>query len=302
MIHKQRELKTLISGRRFLENPRWHDGRFWVSDLYSYEVLCVTPGGKTEVVAEVPGQPSGLGWLPDGRLIVVSMTDRKLLRLEPSGKLVVHADLSDLTPWWLSDIVVDSRTGNAYLGPVGFDVMVDHPVVESTNIFHIAPNGKVTAYGSDIVLPNGHAISPDGKTLVLSECFGRQMTAFDMHEDGSLTNQRVWASFGGHQKIHDLEEFAASGVTVPDGICFDAEGALWIADAYNGRAIRVREGGEIVDEIKHDKIVPAVALGGPDGKTLFLCAALSANDKVCKSTRSAEVVYTQVEVGHAGYP
>lgn len=297
-----KDFTTLISGRSYLENCRWHEGRFWASDLYAHEVLAVSMDGHVEVVASVPQQPAGLGWLPNGDLLIVSMIDRKLMRRLPGGELVVHADLSSVTGSWLSDMVVSPR-GDAYLGPVGFDVMASKPEVQPTTTFHVTPDGTVRAHGADILLPNGHAISPDGKTLVLSESFGARLTAFNISEDGSLAGQRIWADFGGRREpVGSLEEYIASGVIVPDGLCFDAEGALWMADAYNGRALRVREGGEILDEVKYRNVVPSVTLGGEDGRTLFLCSSESSHDEYCKATHTSEVVYTRVDVPHGGYP
>lgn len=292
-------MRVVAAGRNYLEAPRWHEGRLWASDLYAYEVIAVTPAGDVEVMAEVPAQPSGLGWLPDGRLLVVSMKDRRVLRREPTGELAVHADLSSLTEWPINDMVVDGE-GRAYVGGFGFDVMNLAPI-EGSPIYRIDPDGKVTVWGEDLKCPNGMAITPDGRTLVVSESFGGRMAAFDIGDDGSLTHQRAWADFGALDS-KDLVEYIGSGCIIPDGICMDGEGALWIADALAGRAIRVRAGGEIVDEVKHTMPVFACMLGGDDGRTLFLCSAPSFRDEERRVVREAELVCTTVAVGHGGRP
>jgi sugar lactone lactonase YvrE len=252
-----------------------------------------------EVVAEVPAQPSGLGWLPDGRLLVVSMKDRRLLRQEPSGELVVHADLSGLTGWPINDMVVDGE-GRAYVGGFGFDVMNLAPI-EGSPLYRVDPDGTVTVWGEDLKCPNGMAITPDGRTLVVSESFGGRMAGFDIGPDGALTNQRAWADFGAPD-TKDLVEYIGSGCVIPDGIAMDAEGAVWIADALAGRAIRVLPGGEIVDEVRHTMPVFACALGGDDGRSLYLCSAPSFRDEERKAAREAELVCTTVAVPHGGRP
>ena len=292
-------MKVLARGRHYLEGPRWHDGRLWTSDLYAFEVIAVAPDGTVEVVAEVPGQPSGLGWLPDGRLLVVSMKDRRILRQEPSGELVVHADLSSWTDWPINDMVVGHQ-GRAYVGGFGFDVMNLAPI-EGSALYRIDPDGRVTTWGEDLKCPNGVAITPDGRTLVVSESFGGRMTAFDVAGDGSLTNQRPWADFGAPD-TKDLVEYIGSGCVIPDGICMDADGAVWIADALAGRAIHVRDGGELIDEVRHSQPVFACMLGGDDGRTLYLCSAPSFRDEECKAAREAELLCTRVSVPHGGLP
>lgn len=295
-----RVLRTVLSGRHYLEGPRWHDGRVYVSDLYAPEVLAVDPDGNAEVVVEVPAQPSGTGWLPDGRLLVVSMADRTVRRLETSGELAVHADLSDRTPYKLNDMVVDDR-GHAYLGGFGFDVMAYAPV-EGSPIYHVAPDGAVTAYGQDLRCPNGHAILPDGRTLVVSETFGARLTAFDIAADGSLSGQRTWADFG-DPGIDDMFAYVESGAATPDGLCVDAEGAVWMADGVNRRVLRVAEGGEILDEVVHDELMLlAPTLGGEDGRTLFICAAPTFDEATCRATRNARLLATEVAVPRAGKP
>lgn len=293
------KIQRQVGNRHYLEGPRWHDGRLWASDLYAYEVIAVSADGSVEVMAEVPGQPSGLGWLPDGRLLVVSMKNRKLLRQEPSGELAVHADLSRHISWPANDMVVDAE-GRAYVSHFGFDVMNFAPI-EGTGIFRVDPNGTVTSWGDDLKCPNGMAISPDGRTLVVSESFGGRITAFDIADDGSLRHQRPWADFGAAD-TKDLVAYVESGAVTPDGICFDAEGAVWVADALGNRALRVREGGEVLDEVSYHMLVVAPMLGGDDGRTLYLCAAPSFRDEERKAAREAELICVRVDVAHGGLP
>jgi sugar lactone lactonase YvrE len=237
----------------FFECPRWHDGRLWVSDYWGGQVSAISPDGSSEIVAEVPASPSGLGWLPDGTLLVVSMMDRKVLRMD-GGTATEHADLAEHSGPQANDMVVDA-TGRAYVSTidiVGFDTM------PATNLVRVDPDGTVSVAAGDLSFPNGAVITPDGSTLIIAESWAGRLTAFDIQPDGALANRRVWAALG---------EGCA-----PDGIDLDAPGAVWVADVAGKRAIRVREGGEILDEVSAgDLHVIACALGGEDGRTLFLC-------------------------------
>jgi sugar lactone lactonase YvrE len=268
-------LHVLVDGYSYLEAPRWHDGRLWVSDFYTRRVLAISMGGAVETIAEVPGQPSGLGWLPDGTLLVVSMLDHRLLRLE-GGELIEHADLSPFAGGDSNDLVVDAE-GRAYVGDFGFDLDALEPM-RSTNLVRVDPDGAAVVAAPGMMFPNGSVFTPDG-TLIVAETTAARLTAFDVRPDGSLGGRRVWAQFGDPPQTDDtaaeLGKYAADRSTVaPDGIALDAEGAVWAADAIHNRAIRVREGGEILDEVDGgDYGVYACALGGPDGRTLFLCAA-----------------------------
>jgi sugar lactone lactonase YvrE len=306
-------VSVLLEGRSFLEAPRWHEGRLWVSDQYLGEVLAVDPDtGAVEVMARLDGQPAGLGWLPDGRLLVASMQDRHLLRQEPTGELVVHADLSSFCGGSLNDLVVD-EDGRAYAGNFGFDLMSGEGS-RPTVLVRVDPDGTASVAAKDVTFPNGAVIVPldaarpagtaDGgpaggtiaATLVLAETFDSRLTAFDVTADGALLGRRVWA---------DLSNGAGRVATLPvddrpvaaDGICVDAEGALWVADAYHSRVVRVRAGGEIVDEVETGvEGTYACALGGPDGRTLFICTARSFLDVERAATREARVLTSRVDV------
>ncbi|MQA13044.1 MAG: gluconolactonase [Pseudonocardiaceae bacterium] len=294
------DLDVVASGFSFLEGPRWHDGRLWVSDFYTHRVVAVSAQGEVETVAEVPQQPSGLGWLPDGRMLAVSMRDRRLLRREDSGRLVEHADLSQLASWHLNDMVVDAA-GRAYVGNFGFDLMGGAPM-RPANIVRVDPDSTATVVAEDMLFPNGMAITPDGATLIAAESFGQRLTAFDVDGDGSLRNRREWARFGAVPETDDLNEALAGITLVPDGMCLDTEGAVWVADAIGHRVVRVRD-GEIVDEVSAGDLgVFACMLGGDDGRTLFLCTAPSFAEHERRDTREAVLLSATVQVPHAGLP
>ena len=295
-----REISTVLTGMSYLECPRWHDGRIWVSDFYRHEVLSATEDGQDlRVEAEVPQQPSGIGWLPDGRLLIVSMLDRKLLRREPDGTLVVHADLDGHVGGYPNDMVVDSG-GRAYVGNFGFDLMSGADIAPD-NLLRVDPDGSVTQVAGDMWFANGSVITDDG-VLLVDETFGNRVSAFDIQPDGSLANRRTWAAFGELPASPALGDALPGLVVAPDGCGLDAEGALWIADALNGRAIRVREGGEIVEEIRPGTGLFACGLGGADGRTLFLCAAPDFDAAARSAAREAQLLSARVDVPHAGLP
>ena len=248
------EPQTLMGGITFGESPRWHDGRLWFSDWGTREIIAVGPGGEGEVVVRVPSSPFCFDWLPDGRLLVVSGSEARLLRREPDGSLVTHTDLGGLSgrPW--NDIVVDGR-GNAYVGNIGFDFPGGEFVPGTLAM--VTPEGEAREVTDGLAFPNGIVVTPDNSTLIVAESYGSRLTAFDIGVDGGLSNRRVWA---------DLDD------GVPDGICLDAEGAVWYADVPNSRCVRVRGGGEVLQTIDLDRGCFACMLGGPDGKTLFMVA------------------------------
>ncbi|ADP83750.1 SMP-30/gluconolactonase/LRE family protein [Pseudofrankia inefficax] len=304
-------VSVLLDGRSFLEAPRWHEGRLWVSDQYLGEVLAVDPEtGDAEVMARLDGgHPAGLGWLPDGRLLVVSMIDRHLLRQEPGGELVVHADLSGYCGGSLNELVVDAQ-GRAYAGNFGFDLMSGE-ASKPTVLVRIDPDGTTSVAAKDLTFPNGTVIIPRGEagsalaaggpsdvvaTLVLAETFDSRLTAFDVTGDGTLLRPRLWADLsGGAGRVAALPADDRPAAT--DGICVDAEGAVWVADAYHNRVLRVREGGEVVDEVSTgDEGTYACALGGADGRTLFICTARSFLDSERAATREARVLTSRVDV------
>lgn len=295
-----REIVTVLSNLSYAECPRWHDDRIWFVDFYTHRVLsAVEDGSDLRTEAEVPQQPSGLGWLPDGRLLVVSMRDARILRREADGTLVTHADLSAYVQGHPNDMVVDAA-GRAFVGNFGFDLMNGAPVAPAA-LVRVDPDGSVTTVAEDMWFANGSVITDDG-VLLVDETFGNRVTAFDVAADGSLANRREWARFGDLPTERDLDKALGQLVVAPDGCCLDAEGHLWIADALAGRLVRVREGGEIVDEIPVGTGVYACMLGGADGRTLFACAAPDFNEHARKAAREANLLAVRVEVPHAGRP
>jgi sugar lactone lactonase YvrE len=234
-----REISTVLSDLSYLECPRWHEDRIWVSDFYTHQVLSAREDGSDlRQEAHVPGQPSGLGWLPDGRLLVVSQHDKRLLRREPDGSLVTHADLSAHVTGEPNDMVVDLQ-GRAFVGNFGFDLFAGAPIA-STSVLRVDPDGTVTHLADDLWFPNGSVITDDG-VYIVGETFGNCLSAFDIQADGSLANRRVWASFGPRPSTSDLTAALGQLAVAPDGCGLDAEGALWVADALHGRVLRIRE-------------------------------------------------------------
>ncbi|MEV0248727.1 SMP-30/gluconolactonase/LRE family protein [Nocardia sp. NPDC050712] len=283
----------VLSGFAFLESPRWHGDRLWLSDMYTHQVLSVrADGGDPRTEARVPGQPSGLGWLPDGRLLIVSMRDQRLLRREPDGTLVTHADLSGLVTGHLNDMVVD-RYGRAFVGHFGFDLMAGDPFAPA-GLLRVDPDGTVAHVAEDLWFPNGSVITADGLLLV-NETLGNRITAFDLTADGRLAGRRTWARFGELPTATDIPAMLGQIVVGGDGAALDAEGALWVADAVNGRAVRIRS-GEIVDEIAAETGVFACALGGADGRTLFLCAAPDFDEHARSAAREGVILSARVDI------
>ncbi|KXF48840.1 gluconolactonase [Rhodococcus sp. SC4] len=294
------DVRTILSELSFLECPRWHGGRVWVADFYTHRVLSLAgDGSDVRVEAEVPNQPAGLGWLPDGRLLIASMRDKQLLRREVNGDLVVHADLSGKAGGNLNDMVVDG-VGRAYVGNFGFDLASGAPL-SPASILRVDPDGTVTEAADGLWFPNGSVITDDG-VLIVGETFANRVTAFDISDDGELLNRRVWAAFGEAPTTRNLGEVLGQLKVAADGCCLDAEGALWIADALSGRVIRVREGGDIVGEIQADSGVFACMLGGDDGRTLYVCAAPDFDENARSAAREARLLAVQVDVPHAGLP
>jgi sugar lactone lactonase YvrE len=294
------EVAVVAGGLAYPESPRWHQGRIWYSDLYTHRVYSAAEdGADSRVEAEVPGQPSGLGWLPDGRLLVVSMRDRQVMRREADGTLVSHADLSGLVGGDLNDMVVDSD-GRAYVGGLGFDLAGGQPF-EPATIVRVDPDGSATAVADDLWFPNGSVITDD-RVLLVNETFGNRVTAFDLAPDGTLCNRRPWATFGALPTERSIGKLFGQLEMAADGCALDAEGALWIADGIGNRAVRIRSGGEVVQEIALDTGVFACMLGGHDGRTLFLCTAPDANAQKRVKMLEGEVVAVHVEVPGAGRP
>ncbi len=294
------KFKTLISGLSFSECPRWHDGRLYFSDFYTQRVLAVTLDGTIEIIAKVPSQPSGLGFLPDGRMLIVSMRDRRILRLELDSSLVEHADLSSLAPWHLNDMVVDAR-GRAWVGNFGFDLMGGAKVT-TTNLISVDMDGCANVAAVGLGFPNGMALTPDGSTLIVAETMMNRLSAFDV-ASGVLGKRWTWAAFGDLPTSDGSAERLSQADVAPDGICLDAEGAIWVADAKDGRLIRVAEGGDTLEEIRTDGLgVFACMLGGDDGRTLFACVAPTFNEAEASRNHRAAIWMTNVDVPRAGLP
>jgi sugar lactone lactonase YvrE len=264
------EVRVLAEGHSFLEGPRWRSDRLYVSDFFTHRILCFDEQGAMQVVADVPGRPSGLGFTPDGALLAVSMQDRRLLRVEADG-LTEVADLSSHTPYLANEMFVDEK-GRAYVGNFGFDTD-SGAEMETTSLFLVNPDGSVTIAAKDLLFPNGTLKSPDGERMIVAETFAARISQFDIAPDGTLANRRIWADFS--TATHTtLAGSVASGDLLPDGLAMDAEGAIWAADAGGRGPVRVIEGGEQAGYVDTgDMTVYAVALGGRNGRTLFMCAA-----------------------------
>ena len=278
------ESRVLLSGLAYVESPRWHDGRLWFAHWGADEIVAVDLDGTSEVVGHgPPGFGWSIGWLPDGRLLVTGLG---LMRREFDGSMVPHAELSGLSGDW-NEIVVDGR-GNIYVnGRCEFDPGEGDP---PGIIALVAPDGSVHQVADAIAFPNGMAITPDNSTLIVAESYANRLTAFDIAADGGLSNRRVWAELGDG---------------VPDGICLDADHAVWYADVPNQHCVRVREGGAVLQTIDLDRGCFACALGGEDGRTLFMTAAewrgIEEVDEAIAS-RTGQVLTVRAPAPHAGWP
>ncbi len=277
------KLEVLLDGLRFPEGPRWHEGRLWFSDMHDQRVVALGLDGASETVVETPQHCSGLGWLPDGRLLVVSMQDRRLLRLDPEG-LSVLAELSEVATFHCNDMVVDAQ-GRAYVGNFGFDLHEQGKPVPA-DLALVRPDGRVERAAEGLRFPNGTVITPDGHTLVIGESFGACLTAFDVGPDGRLSNRREWAR---------LEQ------AMPDGICLDAEGGIWLASPVSHGVLRVLEGGEVTHRIPVEEQAFACMLGGPERRHLFVCTAGASGPKETH-VRSGRIEVVEVDVPGAGLP
>jgi sugar lactone lactonase YvrE len=297
-----RRLHTLLSGGAFFESPRWHEGRWWVSDFYRHAVFAVDAGGRSERVMTVDGQPSGLGWMPDGSLLVVSMRDRRVLRRTPDGRVSVHADASEHCGGHLNDMVVDRR-GRAYAGNFGFDLMGGADPAPAA-LIRIDPDGAASVAARDLLFPNGSVITPDGRTLIVGETAGSRYTAFTIAADGSLTDRRIWAQVAPAPELTTFAETLAALRFGPDGCTLDAEGHIWSADEVGARCVRLAPGGAIVDEIPAPDGLDCFAcmLGGEDGRTLLICAAPDFAESTRIGAEDAVLLTTTVAVAHAGQP
>jgi sugar lactone lactonase YvrE len=279
------ELQTLMTGLAMGESPRWHDHRLWFSDWGAQEIIALDLNGKSEVIARVATLPFCIDWLPDGRLLIVSGSDGLLLRREANGLLVTHTDLRSLSehPW--NEIVVDGR-GNIYLNNIGFDF----PASEFAPgmIALVTPDGSVRQVADSVAFPNGMVVTPDNSTLILAESYSNRLTAFDIMADGSLAKRRVWADLNGG---------------FPDGICLDAENAIWYGDVPNKRCVRVREGGEVLQIIDLDRGCFACMLGGADKKTLFMIAnEWGGPASMADQARTGQVLTVRAPAAGVGWP
>jgi sugar lactone lactonase YvrE len=282
------ETHTLLTGLTFGESPRWHDGRFWFSNWVAQEIVAVDLEGRSEVMLRLPfaEYPFSIDWLPDGRLLIVSASDQPLLRHEPDGRLVAH--VNDLACGW-NEIVVDGR-GNAYINGGSLDVFAGGRFTPGVIVL-VTPDGSARQVADGIAFPNGMAVTPDNATLIIAESYANRLTAFDIMADGSLSDRRGWADLG---------------EGVPDGICLDAEGAIWYADVPNRRCVRVREGGEVLQTIELDRGCFACMLGGEGGQTLFMLAAewpgMAGLAGGRKGLEGAQALITRAPAPHAGWP
>lgn len=285
---------TFIDGLYFGESPRWHEGRLWYSDFYDKAVKSADLKGEVKLEVQLDEQPSGLGWMPDGRLLLVCMESLALKRLE-KNKLVLHADLSQYSKHLCNDMVVDKQ-GNAYVGNFGFnldhelqtrgvaDVIASHP---KANIVRVTPQGDVSVASGGMSFPNGSVITPDGRTLIVAETLGLRLTAFDILENGELINRREWAATGGR---------------APDGICMNADGNIWIANAISNECVLFAEGGEVLEVVNTSQNCYACMLGGDDGKTLFMLTAESSEASIVSASRGGKIEMLKVASPGAGRP
>jgi sugar lactone lactonase YvrE len=288
-----RSTRILAEGIYFGEGPRWRAGRLWFSDFFAHQVKSVSLAGDVRVEVELDDQPSGLGWMPDGSMLIVSMIRRQVLRWR-NGRLSVHADLGALASFHCNDMVVDAA-GRAYVGNFGFNleaelekrgaqsVFAKHP---TANLALVMPDGEVRVASSGMDFPNGTVITPDGRTLIIGETFGGRLTAFDIGPDGALSVRRVWAELAPR---------------APDGICLDAEGAIWIANPMAPECARVAEGGKVLEVIDTGQPCYACMLGGEDGRILFMLVGPPLGGEVA-ATAMGKILIAAVDAPHAGLP
>jgi sugar lactone lactonase YvrE len=289
-----RKAEIIFEGLYFGEGPRWRDGRLWLSDFYAHAVFSMDPAGNIRTELELDDQPSGLGWLPDGRLLVVAMQAMKVLRLDEDG-LAEHADVSSLSRHLCNDMVVDGQ-GRAWVGNFGFDLdetvrrvgpeemFANHP---TTNLVRVDPDGSVHLAADGMHFPNGSVVTPDGRTLIVAETMALRLTAFDIDTDGSLSNRRVWAP---------LETKA------PDGICLDLDGNIWVANPMAPECVLIAPGGEVLQTVETSQPCYACMLGGVEGRTLYTITAPSAEHTQAALGPRGRIESIEVTAARAGYP
>lgn len=286
------------TGLAFGEGPRWHDGRLWYSDFFRHGVFSLGDDGERLEVG-VHGQPSGLGWRADGTLLIVSMTDQVILAVGADGVPRAYADVSEHCGYWANDMVV-AADGTAYVANFGFDIdrwleqLADPPPEgeprcspRTTALIVVDPDGSVLQVAGDLKFPNGMVLTEDGRTLVVAETTGGQLSAFDVATDGKLANHRVFATLQG---------------VAPDGICLDREGQVWVANAMAPQCLRVAEGGEVTATVTTQKNCYACMLGGEDRTTLYLMTAPTSTPKLASAARDGQVESVEVAVPGAGRP
>jgi sugar lactone lactonase YvrE len=284
--------EPFLTGLYFGECPRWHDGRLWYSDFFDHAVFSVSPDGERRTEVEFEGEPAGLGWLPDGRLLVNSRLDRVILRREADGTLVHHGDLTPWATWHANDLVV-ADNGQAYAGNFGFDLdglydgTLDGSAIRPTSLVRVDPDGTSHEAASDLSFPNGTVITEDGATLIIAESFGGCLTAFDRGPDGSLTGRRQWAALTG---------------VAPDGICLCADGSIWVANATGPECVRVAEGGEVLERVTTSQGCFACMLGDDDRRTLYLVTAQSSDANKARVVRHGALEKVRTSVPGAGLP
>jgi sugar lactone lactonase YvrE len=300
----QVSLSPLFEGGTYLECPRWHDGRWWASDFYRRTVYAYDANGTETAVLEVENQPSGLGWLPGGDLLVVSMTDRRVLRRAAAdGSVTEHADVSTLTVGHLNDMVVDAA-GRAYAGCFGFDLMSGAAPAPAV-IVRIDPDGRAEVAADDLWFPNGAVVSEDGGTLIVAETFAARFSAFTVCADGTLTDRRVWAQLGSlPEPAQDPLEMLGATTFAPDGCALDAEGHVWVANSLGGPVLRIAPDGSISGEAPLPGGLTAFAcgLGGDDERELIVCAAPDFFEEARSAAREGVLLRGRVDVPHSGRP
>jgi len=273
----------LIEGLCFGEGPRWHDGALWLSDMHDRKVLKVTPTGAAETIVTLSDdEPSGLGWLPNGELLIVSMRKRQLLRFD-GQQLHLHADLSALASGYCNDMVVDA-SGRAYVGNFGFDL---HGGAQqrAAELIRVEVDGRTTVEDDDLMFPNGTVITADGNTLIVGESFGGRLTAYDVAADGGLSGKRIWAE-------------TPKGA-VPDGICLDEAGGIWVASPTTNECLRVLEGGEVTHRLELSRGAYACMIGGD---ALYVLTSTRSAPDECRVQRDARVEVFKAPYAAAGWP
>ena len=303
----QTTLKLLLENVYFSEGPRWHNNKFWFSDFYQHAVFSVDANGTVEKIVDIPNQPSGLGWLPNGDMLIVSMHDQKLMRFS-DGVLSLHSDLSHLTKFTCNDMVVDND-GHAYIGNFG---TTQHNIdVKPTCLIHVTPDGKASIVAENLEFPNGTVITPDGKKLIVGETYAGRLTAFDINSDKTLSNRQTWAKMMPtwifyvskvRRFLKQVPKETNFAPRVPDGICLDEGMGIWVASPTTFEVFRIEEGGNVTDIISTPQRAYACMLGGESGKTLYISTANDSTPEVAMSQPMGKIYTTEVKFARAGNP